>query len=171
MSTFKQQQGASNREWGAFAESKARDYLICQGYTVREFNVRFNHIEIDIIAQKGDMISFVEVKARQSHDSALEAVDGEKQRLMIAAADMYLRQLDQLYFYSFDIITVTGTEEKYEIRHYPDAFMPPLRTKLHVPRPRRLKSDKPSHSGYKEKIEESSHKEGEHDSGGHGHVE
>lgn len=48
----KQKQGASNREWGAFAENKAAEYLRSNGYIIREQNLLLGHIEIDIVAEK-----------------------------------------------------------------------------------------------------------------------
>lgn len=133
----KQAQGTSNREWGALAENIAADYLIKQGYTIRERNFRMRHIEIDLIAEKDNEIVFVEVKARSSdYVDALYAVDKQKQNKMLSGADMYLRALPVLYWYRFDIITITGTKEDYKLEHYPDAFISPLRTRVH-PRPSR----------------------------------
>lgn len=131
-SDFKNKQGASNRDWGAHAESLAAEYLIKQGYTIRERNFKLAHIEIDIIAEKENEIVFVEVKARTGeHQDPLNAVDKRKRNKMINGADIYLRDLPSLYYYRFDIITFTGTEDNYTMEHYPDAFMPPLKRRIH----------------------------------------
>ena len=126
--TNKQEQGASNREWGAFAEQKAAEYLRTIGYVVRETNLRMRNIEIDLIAQKGKVISFVEVKARSgdAQDPA-EAVDKKKRNKMIAAADIYLQNQDCDYYWQFDIVTLTGTKDSYTIDYLPDAFYPPCK--------------------------------------------
>lgn len=124
----KKQQGASNREWGAFAEHQAAEHLRLQGYVIRETNYRLNHIEIDIIAEKGNEIVFVEVKARSGEaEDPEDAVDSKKRSKMIRGADIYLRNLDHDYYWRFDIITLTGTPDKYILCHYPDAFYPPCR--------------------------------------------
>ena len=58
--------GTLNRDWGAFAEDRAAEYLRKQGYTILERNLKFNKIEIDIVAQKNQEIVFVEVKPGQA---------------------------------------------------------------------------------------------------------
>lgn len=122
---------AESFDFGRFAEQTAADYLIGQGYTVRERNWRIgNTIEIDIIAQTGTSIVFVEVKARSGKwNSAVEAVDEKKMKKMAKGADIYLRQQSHLFAYRFDIITITGTASDYNLQHYPDAFYPPLTTR------------------------------------------
>lgn len=42
--------------------------------------------ELDIVAARGDVIAFVEVKARATHDLAREAVTAEKRRRLSRAA-------------------------------------------------------------------------------------
>ncbi len=125
----KKKQGAANREWGKLAEQIAADYLLTQGYVIRERNWRVsNTIEIDLIAEKDSTIVFVEVKARKGNvESADDAVDSPKRKKMIKGGDIYMRSLPHLFPYRLDIITITGTPESYEIQHLPDAFLPPLR--------------------------------------------
>lgn len=124
--TNKQEQGASNREWGAFAEQKAAEYLRSLGYVVREQNLKFRNIEIDIIAQKGNVIAFVEVKARSGNDQdPVDAVNKRKRNKMIAGADIYLRNLDHDFYWRFDIITLVGNAKSYTLDHIQDAFYPP----------------------------------------------
>ncbi len=140
-------QGASNRDRGAFAESLAAEYLIQKGYTIRERNYRIHNIEIDIIAQKENEIIFVEVKARSGNDqNPLDAVDKAKRRRIITGADIYLRGLDVLYYYRFDIITVTGIGDNYELKHYPDSYRAELRTRIHIKPASRLERKRPSKS-------------------------
>lgn len=126
----KQKQGASNREWGAFAENKAAEYLRSNGYIIREQNLLLGHIEIDIVAQKNNEIIFIEVKARNGeNEDPAEAVDTKKRNKMIAGANIYLSHLKYDYYWRFDIITLTGTPKSYIIDHFPDAFYPPCRTR------------------------------------------
>lgn len=129
----KREQGAANYVWGALAENIAADYLRTRGYTIREQNYRYKTIEIDLIAEKDGDIIFVEVKARTGNfEDPLSAVDKNKRRHMIIGADLYLRSLEPFYWYRFDIITITGTPDNYTIEHYPDAFLPPVHTKVHA---------------------------------------
>ncbi len=120
--------GDANREWGKQAEQIACDYLVAEGYAIRYRNwTAPGHIEIDIIAQKGTTIAFVEVKARKGDCvSADDAVNAAKRRKMLQGGDIYLRGLDQFFNYRMDIITITGTPEKYTLQHLKDAFLPPL---------------------------------------------
>lgn len=119
--------GKTNREWGYEAESIAAEYLIGEGYTIRDRNWKSGNIEIDIIAQKERVIAFVEVKARVGNFSdPLDTVDSKRRTKLIRGADIYLQRLDPLYFFRFDIITVSGTKEDYIVEHIPDAFMPPV---------------------------------------------
>ena len=120
-------QGKSNREWGAEAEKIAAEWLLTHGYVIRHQNWRIkNTIEIDIIAELPGTMVFVEVKARHDRDEALEAVDAKKIRKMVRAADTYLKELDKIFQYRFDIITIIGTKENYTLEHFPDAFYPPI---------------------------------------------
>ena len=125
----KKKQGAANREWGKMAEDIAAEYLLTNGYIIRERNWRIgNKIESDIIAEKDGIIVFVEVKARKGDfQSPEETVDSPKRKKMIQGGDIYLRGLPHLFPYRLDIITVTGTPESHEIKHLEDAFLPPLK--------------------------------------------
>ena len=125
----KKKQGAANREWGMQAEQIAADYLLAHGYIIRERNWRVsNKIEIDIIAEKDGTIVFVEVKARKGEfEAADEAVDTPKRNKMIKGGDIYMRSLPHLFPYRLDIIAVTGTPDSHEIKHLPDAVLPPLK--------------------------------------------
>ncbi len=121
------EQKLRNLEFGRFAEEKATEFYITEGYAIRERNWRLNKIEIDIIAQKGETIIFVEVKARSGRDmDPVDAVTPEKMRLMAKGADSYLRRLKGRYEYRYDIFTLTGDMENYTTEHYPDAFLSPL---------------------------------------------
>lgn len=123
--------GAENRKWGEEAEGIAADYLIKEGYVIRERNWRIgNRFEIDIIAEKDGSIIFVEVKARRGNVmAAYEAVDDKKIRKMVTAGNAYLRNLPHLFKYRLDIITVTGDADEYKLEHMADAFLPPLSTR------------------------------------------
>lgn len=127
--TDKKAQGASNRNWGALAEQIAAEYYITHGYTIRERNYRRKSGEIDIIAEKGDIIAFIEVKARAGdNQDPVDAVDLRKQRKVASIADSYLSNLDIDYQYRFDIMAITGTPDSYIMEFYPDAYLAPLIT-------------------------------------------
>lgn len=119
-------------EWGRQAEKIVYEYLISMGYTVRERNWRpkTSKSEIDLIAQKGDTIVFVEVKARSDRDvDPADALTAEKVKNVVRGANSYLLAQEETYFYRFDVAAVTGNSEDYTLDYLEDAFLPPLRTR------------------------------------------
>lgn len=119
--------GARNNQWGIEAENIAYEYFIKEGYTCRERNWKCAKLEIDLVLQQGRTIVFVEVKARAAEtQDPVDAVNSKKRINLVRAADIYMAELDQLYQYRFDIVTVTGSAENYKFQHYPDAFLPPV---------------------------------------------
>lgn len=118
-------------EWGKAAENIVAEWMIAKGYTIRERNWRptTSKSEIDIIAQKEDTLVFTEVKARsdKSIDPA-DAVTPDKIRKLVRGANSYLNMQDFDFYFRFDVATVSGTPDSYEIDYLEDAFLPPLRT-------------------------------------------
>ena len=114
--------------FGKFAEDKAAEYYIRQGYAIRERNWRHHRIEIDLIVQTGNIIVFVEVKARSGRDmEPLESVSFDKMKSMTRGADVYLKSLVQGDFeYRYDIFGLTGNFDDYTTEVHEDAFVSPL---------------------------------------------
>lgn len=111
-------------EFGKFAEEIASQHYLRNGYVILERNWRLRKTEIDLIAQKDDLIVIAEVKARSGEgEDALSAITSDKRKRMIKAADSYLKKLPGLYNYRFDIITLTGNIENYQLDVYEDAFL------------------------------------------------
>ena len=114
-------------EFGRFAEDKAVEYYVSKGYVIRERNWRFKKIEIDIIAQFGNEIIFVEVKARSGRNmDPVDAVDFAKRKRMVHGADIYLRRLNGGFEYRYDIFALEGDMENYKYEVYENAFYSPL---------------------------------------------
>ena len=59
---------ASHNQLGKKGEQLAVDFLIENGYDIVERNYRFNKAEVDIIAQKEDVLAIIEVKTRSTAD-------------------------------------------------------------------------------------------------------
>ena len=55
----------NTRDFGKACEGAACDYLLKKGYKIKERNFTVKGGEIDIVAEDGDYIVFVEVKARR----------------------------------------------------------------------------------------------------------
>ncbi len=112
---------------GAWGEQLAAAHLVSLGYAIVATQWRNGHYEVDLIAQKGARMVFVEVKTRDKpYTDPVEAVDEAKRRRIIRSADVFLRQYDVPFEYQFDIITIVGDQAGYELKHYPDAFFPSM---------------------------------------------
>ena len=94
---------------GLSAESRAALLLIAKAHRIlaRRWKTPFG--EIDIIARRGGVLVFVEVKARASLDEAMEAVTERTKRRVIAAAELWLARNPQYAKAAirFDVIVVT----------------------------------------------------------------
>ena len=77
---------------GAAAEAFAARALERDGYRILLRNHRTPAGEIDLVALRRGIVTFVEVKARRTERAALEALTPQKLRRVSAAADRLMRQ-------------------------------------------------------------------------------
>ena len=117
----------SKKQTGDAGEKYCVKYLKKHGYKVICRNYRKPYGEIDIVASKGDLLCFVEVKTR--HNGSLtepyEAVDFKKQRRLIKAAQSYLTENNVESYCRFDVcevITDKDTLKLIDIRYIENAF-------------------------------------------------
>jgi putative endonuclease len=106
---------------GANGEQLAQDFLKSKDYIILFTNWRNKRSEIDIIAQDGKVIVFVEVKTRTNltFGHPEDFVDTNKRKKMQEAAAAYIELFDWHGELRFDIIAI----EKYnKITHFEDAF-------------------------------------------------
>lgn len=84
----------NRRGYGAEGEYIVHDYLIGQGYRVLDMNYRRGPGEIDLVAQKGQTVVFVEVKRRRDarFGRPAEAVTPDKRRRIVRTAVLYLQE-------------------------------------------------------------------------------
>lgn len=80
------------RALGAEGERAAAQALERDGWTLLDRNARVGRTEIDLVAERGGTIAFIEVKARRPEASVSpgEAVDDAKIRRIARAAESYL---------------------------------------------------------------------------------
>jgi len=80
------------KELGNFGERVAEEHLIGLDYRILNRNWRWRKGELDLVAQQGDEIVFVEVKARRSQSYGLpeESITRSKQKKLIQTAYAYL---------------------------------------------------------------------------------
>lgn len=81
----------SNYQRGMWAEYVAIVYLWLHGYWVLRHRYRSHTGEIDIIAKRGKLLVFVEVKLRKDIVSALESISHRQQQRMQATAECFIR--------------------------------------------------------------------------------
>jgi putative endonuclease len=117
----------SNKTLGSYGESLARQYLQDLGYRILEKNFRNKLGEIDLIAQDGKTICFVEVKTRISLDQGqpYEAINLWKIRKLSQMATFYLKhKFHTVEILSrFDVISIVQDKDKeIKIQHIKNAF-------------------------------------------------
>ena len=113
---------------GRRGEDLAYRHLRKLGYTVvaRNYRPRNGRGEVDLIAWDGPHLVFVEVKTRSREDfgSPESAVDAEKRRHILRAAEDYMRRAGhQGACARFDAVSVMLREPP-EITVHQDAFSP-----------------------------------------------
>lgn len=83
----------NKREFGKSGENLAADYLEQSGYRILHRNYWCRIGEVDIIAQKGNCVHFVEVKTRTGsfYGTPSESVTGNKVNRMKLAAEHYMK--------------------------------------------------------------------------------
>lgn len=125
LKVFKSSASLSSKELGKAAEDDAERFLAEKGYKIIERNYRSRFGEIDIIARDGDVIVFVEVKARRNDKkgSSTSAVTPMKQRKICLTALFYLKA-KKIYGQRarFDVVAVEGAGQNLRIRLIQNAF-------------------------------------------------
>lgn len=111
---------------GKLGEDLATVELWHQGYAILARRYRTRYGEIDIVAQDGETIVFVEVKARRSDrfGTAAESVTPWKQRRIAAMALDYLAWSGRMDApCRFDVVAIDGVaSDKVTIQHIKSAF-------------------------------------------------
>jgi len=100
-----------NKILGNYGEAAACVHLNDKGYTIRRRNYRCPDGEIDIIAELGHTLVFVEVKTRQTDDygTPAEAITSRKVEKIIQIIKHYLAATDYSGILRVDAIEVYGT--------------------------------------------------------------
>ena len=116
---------AIHNELGRKGEKEAISYLEKQDYTIIATNWRFRHLEVDIIAQKGHVVCFVEVKTRRNtrFGEPYQAFTKSKQKNILIAANHYIRRHQINLDIRFDLITIVQSNPP-QLTHYEEVFVP-----------------------------------------------
>ncbi len=115
---------AEHNELGQLGEELAVEYLQKNGYAILETNWIFQKAEIDILAQKDNILAVVEVKTRSSIDFGLpqDFVKPKKIQLLVKAVNAYINEKDLDFEVRFDIIAINKKKQEFVIEHLTDAF-------------------------------------------------
>jgi putative endonuclease len=98
--------------------------LMLKGYRILGRRIRSRFGEIDLIARSpSGVLCFIEVKARETDEAAMESVRMRQQIRIGRAAELYLAQRPTLSAKGvrFDIVTVSASRLP---RHLPGAWHP-----------------------------------------------
>ena len=112
--------GLHNKRLGLAGERKARAYLRLHGWKILNKNYKNPYGEVDIIAEKGGVVAFIEVKTRLSdnYGAPSEAVDKRRQTRYIMGAKYYFLNREIDCTVRFDIIEILNCK----INHIENAF-------------------------------------------------
>jgi putative endonuclease len=116
-------QRRAREQAGRRAEASAALWLRLKGYRILDRRARTPHGEIDLVALRGNILAFVEVKARTRQEAALEAVTPELRSRIERAAQMWAarkRGMD-LRNWRFDVVAIVPGRLPH---HLKDAWRP-----------------------------------------------
>jgi len=108
--TLPPEAGPAHQKTGRRGEEEAYFYLRRKGYVIIARNYRSPHHrgELDLIGWDGDVLCFVEVKTRTTHDfkPAEAAVDRDKERELRLVARDFLRHMPPKCQWRFDVLAI-----------------------------------------------------------------
>ena len=102
---------------GKEAELKAAHFLQQKGYVLKASNYRYGKGEIDLIMKDGEILVFVEVKARKNDKYGYpeQWVSRKKMDMIYQTAEGYMLQYHWHGRIRFDILSVSGESGCYHL--------------------------------------------------------
>ena len=116
---------AQRKQIGQQGEALAASYLAEQGYNIVQRNWRCPLGELDIVAEAGETLIFVEVRTRRSHRFGLaeESLTPTKQSRLVDLARTYLQESATLdCSWRIDVVTVQWEAGQPKINHVENAI-------------------------------------------------
>jgi putative endonuclease len=103
---------------GRRAERIAAWWLRLKGFRILERGFRSPVGEIDLIARRGGLLVFIEVKRRDGRNAAAEAVGTRQRRRIVRAAQAFLQGRPGLATCDirFDALLISGRKLPYHVR-------------------------------------------------------
>ncbi|MBQ8121038.1 MAG: YraN family protein [Ruminococcus sp.] len=116
----------NSRKIGDIGEQATAEFLVRHGYAILERNYTVRGGEIDIIASKGDVTAFVEVKTRKENplEQGEDAITPTKKKRLVAAAQRYIDEvMKNCKQCRFDVAVVTVSDNAVKhLKYYVNAF-------------------------------------------------
>ena len=115
---------AEHNDLGKLGEELAVDFLQQNGYDILETNWTFQKAEVDIIAQKENILAIIEVKTRSSIEFGLpqDFVKPKKIQLLVKAVNEYVIANDLEVEVRFDIVAIYKEGNEFKLEHIENAF-------------------------------------------------
>lgn len=107
---------ATNKQTGALGENIAKKFLEDKGFKILETNYHYSkYSEIDIIAEKNNVLHFVEVKTRtqKNFGEPIEAVNAKKLNSIYTCAMFYLKNCKKKFNkFQIDVVGILISKDK-----------------------------------------------------------
>ena len=113
------------RAVGDEAEQLAVEHLEREGYTIRDRNVLCRRGELDVVAEKGDVLAFVEVRMRSTDvwgDPSMTVTFGKQRKVVLAAHEYCQKHRLFQRVIRFDVASVVGRGRGGHVEYIVDAF-------------------------------------------------
>jgi len=118
---------ADHNELGKQGELLAKAMLEKLGYRILRANWRFEKYEVDLIAQDGRDLVFVEVKTRETDafGNPESFVSRKQQQHLAEAVEAWLHLYPETNVQiRYDVVSVILQKDRHSIAHFKDAFWP-----------------------------------------------
>lgn len=115
----------SRRAIGDEAEQLVVEHLEREGYLIRDRNVLCRRGELDVVAEKGDVLAFVEVRMRSTAvwgDPSMTVMHAKQRKVVLAAHEYCQRHRLFARVIRFDVASVVGRGRGGHVEYIADAF-------------------------------------------------
>ncbi len=110
------------------AEDAVAHLVEARGFEILWRNLHLGHLEIDIVARKGDLVAMIEVRTRGpgAFERPLASVAGKKKMRLLHAADRlwsrHLKKMEGVERMRIDVAGVTFANGEAQIDYIPGAI-------------------------------------------------
>ncbi|HEX8330990.1 MAG TPA: YraN family protein [Segetibacter sp.] len=116
---------AQHNETGSAGEKLAAEWLRKKEFVIKEINWRYKHLEVDIIAHKGDTLHFIEVKTRTTTEfgNPEESITKVKMKNLRDAAEQYQFLNPGWKWIQFDVLAILFKSGKVDYWFNQDVYL------------------------------------------------